>query len=296
MASSGARTDQSTARPGPRLEAPAAGDARVHEQGGETDRRQQDRDRRGRDQGPALRVAVQVVGGLHHQPRAAEQGVAGHDAGGDQQGVGGQPVEGPAGETPVRDGDALDETAEDQALRRRRQGRAAGEHLGPEFPAPIARAEAEFEGHAPEDQAGEHQQHRQVEGRHQHRIGQRKRRQKPAAAQHQPGLVAVPDGGDGVHHHVPILLRPGEREQDAEAEVEAVEGDVEQHRDGDQRGPDQRQIKHQLSSPGVVSSGALASGEPGARSWRGAGSARAATGPSAIRRRMNRAPAVKTMA
>ena len=77
----------------------------------------------------------------------------------------------------------------------------------------------------------------------------------------------------------------GEREQDADAEVEAVEQHVEQHREGDHAGPDQRQVEaHGSGSLGHGSSGTAASAVPGARA--SGEDPVAAMGPCAISRSM----------
>jgi hypothetical protein len=47
-----------------------------------------------------------------------------------------------------------------------------------------------------------------VERRHDDGVGERKDGEQPAAAEHQPGLVAVPDGRDRVHHDVAFGSRP----------------------------------------------------------------------------------------
>ena len=100
---------------------------------------------------------------------------------------------------------------------------------GPSGCARAAIAPAEFEGDAAEHQAEQHRDHRRVERRHQHRVGQRKRRHQPAAAEHQPGFVAVPDRRDAVHDDVAIAPFREQRKQDAEAEVETVHHDVDEH-------------------------------------------------------------------
>ena len=101
---------------------------------------------------------------------------------------------------------------------------------------------AELEGDAAEDQRQQHDDDRQVERRHDHRIGEREGDQQPAAAEHEPGLVAVPERRDRVHHLVAVVLVLGERKQDADAEIEAVEDDVERDRGADERGPDHREV------------------------------------------------------
>ena len=100
--------------------------------------------------------------------------------------------------------------------------------------------EAEFEGDAPEHERQQHDDDWQVEGRHDDPIGQRKRHQEPRAAQHEPGLVAVPVGRDGVHHVVALLLRGTGQEQGADAKVEAVEQDIHDHAHAQEAGPHDR--------------------------------------------------------
>ena len=89
-----------------------------------------------------------------------------------------------------------------------------------------------------------------VERRHQHRIGQRKRRHQAAAAQHQPGLVAVPDRRHAVHDHVAVGLVGKQRKQDAEAEIEPVHHHIDEDREGDDEGPDGGDVDAARSSRG----------------------------------------------
>src|ERR1700722_4559922 len=87
---------------------------------------------------------------------------------------------------------ALDQRAEDYALRESGERRARGEGEIPEF---LARAPdpAEFEGDAAQDQAEQHRDRRQIKRRLQDRIGVREGGEQPVAAEHEPGLVAVPE-------------------------------------------------------------------------------------------------------
>src|SRR5690606_16394319 len=74
------------------------------------------------------------------------------------------------------------------------------------------------------------------------------------AAQNEPGLVAVPEGSDGVHHHVALLLAAGEGEQDGYAEIEAVEDDIHGHGGADEACPDNGEIPFHSRHPfGAVS-------------------------------------------
>ena len=137
-------------------------------------------------------------------------------------------------------GEALHEGAEHHALR---EGRDAASRNGRRSPSRLRALglEAELEGDAAEDERDQHRGDRQVEGRHQDRVGEVEDREEPAAAEDEPGLVAVPDRRHREHHAVaPVLVARG-LEEDADAEVEAVDDDVHGHREGDEPGPDQRQ-------------------------------------------------------
>jgi hypothetical protein len=70
-------------------------------------------------------------------------------------------------------------------------------------------------------------------------VRQRKGDQQQPDSQHQPGLVGVPERTDRRDHRVLLgILRRGK--QDADAQVEAVEDDVDQDREAHQPGEDQR--------------------------------------------------------
>src|SRR4029077_13005062 len=62
------------------------------------------------------------------------------------------------------------------------------------------------------------------------------------AAEHQPGFVAVPDRGDAVHDDVAISFLREERKQDAEAEIETVHDNVNEHGKGDDERPDDGKV------------------------------------------------------
>jgi hypothetical protein len=113
-------------------------------------------------------------------------------------------------------------------------------------PRPTARgdriAPAELEGDAAEDEAEQHRGERRVERRQDDRVGQWKGREQPAAAQHQPGLVAVPDRRDRVHRLVPLLADAKAGKEDADAEIEAVHDHVHRDGKGDQERPDDGEI------------------------------------------------------
>jgi len=75
--------------------------------------------------------------------------------------------------------------------------------------------EAELEGDAAEHQRDEHDEQRQVEGRQERGVGEREGAEQAGSAQHQPGLVEIPDRRDRVHGRIALALVPEPREQDA---------------------------------------------------------------------------------
>src|SRR6266566_3545892 len=85
---------------------------------------------------------------------------------------------------------------------------------------------AELECDAAKDQRQQHDDDRQIERRQNDRIRQRESDHQSGAAEHEPGLIAVPERRDGIHHLVALVLAFGERKQDADAEVESVEDHV----------------------------------------------------------------------
>src|SRR3546814_4233805 len=82
---------------------------------------------------------------------------------------------------------------------------------------------AELEGDAAEDEAEQHGDERRIERRKDGGVGQREDREKADAAEHQPGLVAVPDGGDGIHRDVAVVPLVDQREQHARSEEHTSE-------------------------------------------------------------------------
>src|SRR5437868_8138514 len=152
-------------------------------------------------------------------------------------------------------------------------------------------APAEFESDTAEDQAEQHGDERRVERRQDDRISERERRHQPAAAEHQPGLVAVPDRRDRVHR---AIASPSDREsgeEDADAEIEAVHDDVHRDREGDDHGPDHGEV-HQPSSP--PGSTAAAGVMPALRIGALTGAVSPAAGARAISFNMYQVPAAKT--
>ena len=97
-----------------------------------------------------------------------------------------------------------------------------------------------LEGDSAKYQGQQHENDRQIECRENDRVRQRKGDHHAGAPEHEPGLVAVPERSDGIHHLVALVIGLREWKQDPNAEIEAVEDHV--HRDGetDDCGPDDR--------------------------------------------------------
>ncbi len=185
---------------------------------------------------------MQLALGFHDQPGAAQHGVCHHHANAAEQREGLQPVQRPARKGAPGHLDAVDVCAQRNALEERRHQRAADKRLVPDVALAVIGLEAELERHAAKDQPQQHEDQRQVERAEHHRVGQRKRGQQASAAQHQPGLVAVPHGGHRVHHHVAVMTVRHEGIQHADAQVETVHHHVHHHAKEDDDGPDQREV------------------------------------------------------
>ena len=182
------------------------------------------------------------------------------DAGQDRKGR--QPVPPAPGIGAVHDRDPLHQRAKGDALHHRRDQRAAKEGIIPD-PLPPLRLPAVFEGHAAKDQRQKHEDDGDVERGHHDRIGQREDGEQPAAAKDKPGFVAVPDRCDRIHHLVPLILILREREEDADAQIEPVKHDVDQHRKRDETRPDERKLKPEHPSALQMFAGGDAAGNRG---------------------------------
>ena len=169
-----------------------------------------DRDQQGRRsqmrRQPA-RVFLHLALGLPVQPAGAEQGIAGDHARAGQQAERRQPVPPAAAIGAAFDRDALQQRAERDPLRERRDQRARGEAEIPDVPV-AGIAPAEFERDAAEHEAEQHRDQRRVERGHHDRISEREGGEQPAAAEHQPGFVAVPDRRDRIHRGVALAADP----------------------------------------------------------------------------------------
>src|SRR2546422_8910752 len=237
--------------------------------------------------GPVLEGAFR----LDDQPPRAEQRVpeeereSGHDR------ERGQKVErGPAELAPVRL-ESLDKGPEHQALGEGRDDRAIVERAVPERAAAWI-LETELEGDATEGKGDQHHEDREVDGRDDDGKGQRKGGEQRQPAEDQPGLVAIPDRRDGVHHDLAIDGIGREAMENADAEVEAVEHDVKEHAAGNDDGPDTDETDGGLRHgrpPGGCNTGRCRTGLSGRPASTGAG-ASVSSGPLRTRRSMKRKP------
>src|SRR5690606_4956339 len=121
--------------------------------------------------------------------------------------------------------------------------------------------------------------------------------EQAAAAQHQPGLVAVPHRRHGVDRLVALAADGEHREQDADAQVEAVHHHVGEHREQDDAGPDHGEVEsdvHHGSSPDsfMPGPGMMPAVRIGPDSSLGPGSLTCT--PAAISRRMYQVPKPNT--
>ena len=104
------------------------------------------------------------------------------------------------------------------------------------FAAPLERDDAN-------DQEHEHEQQGEVEARERGGVPGREGGEGRAARYHQPDLVAVPHRTDRIEHRPPVVLvARQEREQGADAEVEALEQEVAGPEDGDEQEPELRRL------------------------------------------------------
>ena len=231
---------------------------------------------------------------LEDEPACPEKAVAEQQSNAGQDGERRQEIEGCAGELAARHLEALDEGAEHEALGEGGNGRSVAEGMVPERPV-LGIAEAELERDAPEHEGQQHDQDREVDGRNDDGEGQREGRQQPDAAHHQPGLVAVPDRSDRVHHRVARRRVGRQAIEHADAEIEAVEEDVEEDRGADDQGPDRHEIEHLRHrvppSPALATTAPATTGASGRPPSTWASRLAASPGPRRTTRSIRRRPA-----
>ncbi len=146
---------------------------------------------------------------------------------------------------PPFDLEALDEGAEHHPLGKRRQRRAIAEAVIPRG-AVLGVLVAELEGDAAEDERQQHHQNGEIDRRDDDREGERKRRQQRQAAEHEPSLVAVPDRRDRVHRDAARGAIRRKAVEDADAEIEAVEQDIEEDGEPEDDRPHADEIENGL--------------------------------------------------
>src|SRR5579871_3392833 len=135
------------------------------------------------------------------------------------------------------DSETLNEASKNDALGQGCDQGAVSETMVPEGHAfPIAKTE--LESHAAENQREQHHEDWKIDGRHDDREGERKRREKARPAKYQPGLVAIPDRRDRVHHQVALRTIAGKRVENTDAEIKAVQQNIQEDTQADKQCPD----------------------------------------------------------
>src|ERR1700704_379346 len=226
-----------------------------------------DDDRRDKDERHRRRQrfesVLQFAFGLHDEPGAAEQAVGHDEADACEETERTQPVKTAAVVGGLSHFETVDEGAQRDALRERRDVGTPREGLVPERPVRLVRLEAEFESDAAPDQSCQHEEDRDVERAEQHGISKRKCCHQRRSSQYQPGLVAVPDRRNRVHQGVAIAPVADERKQDADSEIETVHHHIHHQSKADDHGPDDGKIdahRYLLLPPGKSIAGSMRSG------------------------------------
>ncbi len=204
---------------------------------------------------------AEVAGRAEREKGRAVEGEEQHHGNPGQERVHVEQVPERAGEVAAR----VDRHAVEQVRKRdspdQRRAEAA-DRVAPEPDRPPARAlalRAPLEREHADDQEEEEQQQGDVEAREHRRVPGREGRERRAARDHEPDLVAVPDRADRAEHVAALALVPRqERQQHADAEVEALEQEVPAPEDADQHEPEVLQV-HQYATAGG-DSGAPSSG------------------------------------
>ncbi len=145
--------------------------------------------------------------------------------------------------TAALDREALDKGAEHDALGDRGGHRPVMKGGVPAALSGRSGGGAQLKADAAENQRQQHDEDREIERRQDHRIGKREGGEERDPAEHQPGLVAVPDRRDRVHHQVARLLAWRGAEEDANAEVEPVHQHIHEDPEAEDQRPDRDEIE-----------------------------------------------------
>ena len=144
-----------------------------------------------------------------------------------------------AGKALVVDRDAAQQAAEQNALGERRDQRADPEQAGPGAVGggPVQR---HLDREAAEDEGEEHHHQRYVQARQRGRVGVGKAAPKAHGDQQDPRFVPVPDVPDDLDHLAAAGGIRLEQREHADAEVIAVQDDVEEEREDDDDHPEEQ--------------------------------------------------------
>ena len=220
-----------------------------HEDGPEGDGRKREPPRR------ALGAVVQLADRAQRQERRAVEGEEHHyrDPGDDR--VRREQIPEGAGVVAVRvDRHPADEVREADAPDERRAEAPDRVRPRPVAPARALALRAPLERDDADDEEEEDEQEREVEAREHRRVPGRERRERRAAGDDEPHLVAVPDRADRREHRAALRVVPRhERQQHPDAEVEPLEHEVAGSRGRDQAEPEGLEV-HQYSTAGIGNS------------------------------------------
>jgi hypothetical protein len=171
----------------------------------------------------------QVARRPEREEGGAVEGEQRDDGDATQDGVPAEQVPEGAGEVAVGiERHAVEEVREPDAPDERRTDAADGVRPHPDGAPTRARAlRAPLERDHADDQEDEHEQQGDVEAGEHRRVPRREGGEGGASRDDEPDLVAVPDGPDRLEHDSALALVAGqERQQHADAEVEALEQEV----------------------------------------------------------------------
>ena len=149
---------------------------------------------------------------------------------------------------PSRDLVSLNETAEHHALRKSGNARAVRESVIPKRLV-LGIPKAKLERNTAEHERKQHHEDREIDRWNDDGESERKGCQQAEPAEHQPGLVPVPDRCDRIHDRVAGRGIRREAIEHADTEIEAVEHDVEEHRHPEDQRPDRDEVEDLVHTP-----------------------------------------------
>src|SRR3546814_18297121 len=115
-------------------------------------------------------------------------------------------------------------------------------------------AMSKLERYAAKDQCKEQSHDRHIEDRQHDGIGHGEEDHQPTAAEHQPCLVAVPNGRDGIHHRRAGCVIGREGKENAHPEIKADEHDIDKTAESDKARSNEEKEDHRRHNNKIPSS------------------------------------------